>query len=98
MTRLLIDFALAFAATGAGCAGLALALHVPPAPFGEHMTRRGLRMLGRTTIVLLVIGVGIAVFRARPAALMLGALAAWLLAAGAEARGVASSIARGEHR
>ena len=98
MMRPLIDFAFAFAASGAGCAGLALALRVPPAPFGEHMTRRGLRMIGRVIVVLAVIGVGLAVFDGRPAAVMLGALGAWLLAAGAEAKGFAGLIERGGHR
>ena len=94
----LIDLALAFAATWVGCLLLARALPLCRAPFGAYMTRRGLRMIGRTVIVLTVIGAGVGPLGAQPVAVVVGGLAAWLVAAGVEARRMAGAFSGGGPR
>ncbi|RMF76539.1 MAG: hypothetical protein D6738_01285 [Acidobacteria bacterium] len=98
MTAPLIDCVLAFAATGAACFVLGALVPLSRAPFGSHMTRRGLRMLGRALVVLAVVGAGVGPLGGRPAAVVIGAIAGWLLAAGAEVRAQARVVGQGDHR
>ncbi len=77
----------AFLAAAAGSLLVGAAIRLPPGlPFPALMRRRGLRMAGRTAVVLGVIAAMAGPGHAPPLATAGGALLGWLLAAGREAR------------
>ena len=79
-----LEFALACAITWAGGEAAALALPLRETDFGVYLRRRTLRLLWRLAAMVAVVGAGLAL-HGRPGAIVGGAAAGWLLAAGREA-------------
>ncbi|NJN64679.1 MAG: hypothetical protein HC882_07240 [Acidobacteria bacterium] len=64
---------------------------IRPADLRAYLTARAGRLIARAVIVLVVIGIGIETFDAAPVAVTVGALAGWLIAAGAETKRLADA-------
>ncbi|MDQ7008579.1 MAG: hypothetical protein Q9Q40_15265 [Acidobacteriota bacterium] len=75
----LADALAAAAASGFGCLLVARVAPVPCGPFEAHMGGRARRLLGRTVVVLTVVGVSVGLLGRSPEATTVGALVGWLV-------------------
>jgi hypothetical protein len=80
-----IDLLAAFAITWLGGLALARVVPVPSGDFVRHLRARVVRMLGRVIILVTVLFVGIGMWDRGAGAVVIGALAGWLVDAGREA-------------
>ncbi|HHN74205.1 MAG TPA: hypothetical protein ENK10_03170 [Acidobacteria bacterium] len=77
--NVLADALAAAAASSLGCLMVGLVLPLPRRPFGAHMGARAGRLLGRTVVVVTVVGASVGLLGRSPEATTIGALAGWLV-------------------